>query len=207
MNYITSKALETIPMKVQLKYTAYLTKQIPRLSDQQIAIAGRSNVGKSSLINCLFNRKNIARSSSIPGKTQSINFYWVLDAEFYLVDLPGYGYAKISKKQRNHLAQLIESYLQNAPLLKAVVILLDCRLKPQDLDLDVLEYLKMIKCQFIPILTKVDKCTMAQRVKNYKIWEDILQSTQKPLLFSAKTCQGKDHIIQKIYQVLNLDQI
>lgn len=194
-------------MKVQLKYTAYLTKQIPRLSDQQIAIAGRSNVGKSSLINCLFNRKNIARSSSIPGKTQSINFYWVLDAEFYLVDLPGYGYAKISKKQRNHLAQLIESYLQNAPLLKAVVILLDCRLKPQDLDLDVLEYLKMIKCQFIPILTKVDKCTMAQRVKNYKIWEDILQSTQKPLLFSAKTCQGKDHIIQKIYQVLNLDQI
>lgn len=207
MNYITSKALEIIPMKVQLKYTAYLTKQIPRLSDQQIAIAGRSNVGKSSLINCLFNRKNIARSSSIPGKTQSINFYWVLDAEFYLVDLPGYGYAKISKKQRNHLAQLIESYLQNAPLLKAVVILLDCRLKPQDLDLDVLEYLKMIKCQFIPILTKVDKCTMAQRVKNYKIWEDILQSTQKPLLFSAKTCQGKDHIIQKIYQVLNLDQI
>ncbi len=194
-------------MKIQLKYTAYLTKQIPRLSDQQIAIAGRSNVGKSSLINCLFNRKNIARSSSIPGKTQSINFYWVLDAEFYLVDLPGYGYAKISKKQRNHLAQLIESYLQNAPLLKAVLILLDCRLKPQDLDLDVLEYLKMRECQFIPILTKIDKCTMSQRVKNYKIWEDILQSTQKPLLFSAKTCQGKDHIIQKIYQVLNLNQI
>lgn len=177
---------------LQLESTAYNISQIPRVDLPQIALAGRSNVGKSSLINALSGRKNLAKTSSTPGKTRSINFYLVMPYNFYLVDLPGYGYARASHKERQAWAKTLEYYLANTPLIRALALLLDCRLPPQAIDLELASYAKNICMPVLPVLTKADKCSQRERTARQHEWQQILQI--KPLLVSASTKSGIDKL-------------
>ena len=123
-------------ISLTLETTAYTLDQLLALPEAQIALAGRSNVGKSSLINALAGRKKLAKVSATPGKTRSVNFYRVEPYKFYLVDLPGYGYARASHEERRKWAKLLEHYLADCKTLKALALLLDCRLPPQKLELE-----------------------------------------------------------------------
>lgn len=172
--------------------TAYNIKQIPQLDLPQAAMAGRSNVGKSSLINALAGRKKLAKVSSTPGKTKSINFYLVKPYDFYLVDLPGYGYAKASHHDRQEWAKTLEYYLANARALRTLALLLDCRLAPQKLDLELAKYAENINLPILPILTKIDKCTQKERTARQTEWQDILNI--KPLMVSASKHTGLDKV-------------
>ncbi len=129
---------------------------IPNDNLKEIAFAGRSNVGKSSLINCLLNRKNIARTSSTPGKTRQLN-YFKINEKFYFVDLPGYGFARASKTEKLQWQRLIESFLTQSANLKGVVSIIDSRIGPTKLDLQLLEWLKDLKIPIILIATKSDE--------------------------------------------------
>ena len=124
----------------------------------QIALAGRSNVGKSSLLNALAGRRQLARVSSTPGKTRSVNLFKVLPDGFYLADLPGYGYARRSRKERGAWEELIENYLLRNAGLKSVVLLLDCRLPPQESDRLLADFARARGLPVLPVLTKADKC-------------------------------------------------
>ena len=157
----------------------------------QIALAGRSNVGKSSLVNALARRKQLAKISATPGKTRSINFYRVDPDGCYLVDLPGYGYAKCSQEERKSWAKLIEYYLTNAPRLKALVLLLDCRLAPQVLDRDLADFARAHGIPILPVLTKADKCTQLERSKRQQEWSRLLDGVM-PLPVSSKDMRGVD---------------
>lgn len=188
-------------MKRELKLikTIYTLEQLKCDPLSQIAIAGRSNVGKSSLINCLAGQKKLAKTSSSPGKTRSLNFYLILPEKFYLVDLPGYGYAKCSKKEREKWANLIYHYLNNNPYLKAIIILLDSRLSPQKLDLELISFLEQENIKIVPVLTKIDKCTQKEISRQVKNWLPILNTDPKDLiLFSSKTGKGKNKLWQKL---------
>ena len=178
--------------------TIYTLDQLEIMPKPQIALAGRSNVGKSSLINCLAGRKALAKTSSTPGKTRSLNFYLVDPEDFYLVDLPGYGYARCSKKEREKWARLIERYFQNNEFLKAVVIIIDARLTPQALDLELATYIQNMGLKLIPVLTKADKCKQKQKNAIQKTWQELLGLADTALLFSSKTGQGKN----KLWQIL-----
>ena len=136
-------------------------KQLPVSDKSEIVFSGRSNVGKSSLINKLCNRKNLARVSGEPGKTGTINFYTVND--FYIVDLPGYGFAKVSDKERQRWDKLINSYFETGRGINLVVQLIDCRREPSDDDYMMLEYLSHHKIPFIIALTKGDKLNKTQQ--------------------------------------------
>lgn len=177
---------------LELQTTAYTGGQLPALDLPQIAMAGRSNVGKSSLINALAGRKKLAKVSSSPGKTRSVNFYLVKPYEFYLVDLPGYGYARASHEERKAWARTLEKYLAESSELKALALLLDCRLVPQRLDLDLAAYAESINLPVLPILTKVDKCTQKERRERQTQWREILGKT--PLLVSASKRSGLDKL-------------
>lgn len=183
---------------LELVNTAYNVAQIPDYPLPQVAMAGRSNVGKSSLINALAGRKKLAKVSSSPGKTRSINFYLVKPYDFYLVDLPGYGYARASHADRNVWAKTLESYLSGDSNLRALALLLDCRITPQKLDLDLGKYAENINLPVIPILTKVDKCSQKERVARQIEWQEILNI--KPLLVSASKHSGLDKVWKVIIQ-------
>ncbi len=171
--------------------TAFTVEQLEFFDLPQVALAGRSNVGKSSLINCLAGQKKLAKISSTPGKTRSINFYHALPEDFFLVDLPGYGYAQTSKKERAKWGKLIEYYVQKATGLRAVAVLLDARLTPQKLDLELVGYLQSIAMPILPVLTKMDKCKQRELALRQKEWQEILRTTI-PLPFSSKTGRGKE---------------
>ena len=128
------------------KAPAYTLDQLTAHPEAQIALAGRSNVGKSSLVNALAGRKKLAKVSSTPGKTRSVNFYLVEPLRFYLVDLPGYGYARASHSEREKWAKLLERYLTECASLKALALLLDCRLPPQQLDLNLASFAQVMGC-------------------------------------------------------------
>ncbi len=155
----------------------------------QIALAGRSNVGKSSLVNALARRRQLAKISATPGKTRSINFYWVEPDNFALVDLPGYGYARCSHEERRHWAKLIEYYLTNRPELKALALLLDCRIPPQALDRELADFARGNGIPLLPILTKIDKCSQTERAKRQQEWSRLLGGV-RPLAVSAKEMRG-----------------
>ena len=152
---------------VDLKISAVRRSQYPTDEKSEYLLVGKSNVGKSSFINTLINRKNFARTSATPGKTQTINFYLVND-NFYLVDAPGYGFAMVSKKKQKKFGLMIEDYLENRPNLKQVFMLIDFRHRPSNDDLMMYNYLKYYKIPVTIIATKTDKVgiTMQQKQRN-----------------------------------------
>ena len=179
---------------LSLEKTIYTMDQLETMPRAQVAMAGRSNVGKSSLLNCLAGRKQLAKISSSPGKTRSLNFYQVIPDDFYLVDLPGYGYARCSKKEREKWRQLIQRYMENNVYLTAVVALFDCRLTPQALDLELARYVTSIGITLIPVLTKADKCKQRDRAKIQKSWQDLLDLPKQPICVSSKTGMNRDRL-------------
>ncbi len=177
-----------------LETTAFTLEQLQQADIPQIALAGRSNVGKSSLINALAGRKQLAKTSATPGKTRSVNYYRVQPDNFYLVDLPGYGYAKCSKAEQERWAKLIERYLVAAKTLRGLVLLLDCRLPPQKTDLAMLAFASANGIRLVPILTKADKCTRNEQQKRQNEWAALLPS--RPIITSSQTRAGLDALWQ-----------
>ena len=159
----------------------------------EIAMAGRSNVGKSSFINGILNRKNLARTSSKPGKTQLLNFFDI-DGQLRFVDVPGYGYAKVSKKEREKWGKMIEEYLTTRENLKAVVSLVDIRHEPSEDDLMMYEFLKHYNIPTLVIATKADKIPRGKWQQHEKVAKETLRliSDDELIIFSAETGQGKD---------------
>ena len=180
---------------LNLETVCGITSKLPENEHPEIAFAGKSNVGKSSLINALMNRKSFARISATPGKTQTINFYNI-NEELYLVDLPGYGYAKVSEQEKAKWGQLIERYLHGSEQLKAVFLLIDIRHDPSANDK--LMYSWIVEQGFNPIIiaTKLDKIKRSQTQKQLKLIRtglNVKPGTQI-LPFSAETKQGRDEI-------------
>lgn len=176
-------------------FTSYgRLSQIPESTRLEIAFSGRSNVGKSSLINKIFNRKALAKVSSMPGKTVTINFF-SLD-EIYIVDLPGYGYAKVSKSEKERWAELIEGYLHADRKLVLIFQLIDMRHSPTKDDLHMIDFLIESEIPFVIVLTKADKLTKNQRDDRMKAFrEEIPYFDEINLIeFSAKTGEGVDEI-------------
>jgi len=164
----------------------------------EVAFAGRSNVGKSSLINTLVNRKGLARTSSSPGKTQSINFYLV-NRSLCLVDLPGYGYAKVPQHMRKRWSPLIEDYCRNRKNLRGVVVIIDARIDPTPLDLSLIEWLRDLSMPALIVMTKADKLSknkMAQAMRQTA--EALSLDPEQICTFSALTGDGKRQLWQKI---------
>lgn len=185
-----------MPSTVILEKTVYTIDQLGEMPLPQLALAGRSNVGKSSLLNKLTGRKNLAKTSSTPGKTRSLNFYKVTPEEFYLVDLPGYGYARCSKSERDKWAALITRYLQKNPWLVGVVALLDSRLPPQTLDIDLITYIRSQGLEVFPVMTKADKCKQPVRHANQAAWQRLLGLQKPPMLISSHSGMNIDKLWQ-----------
>ncbi len=180
---------------VALDIVCGITSTLPVNEVPEIAFAGKSNVGKSSLINALMNRKALARTSASPGKTQTINFYNI-NHEMYLVDLPGYGYAKVSQSVKEQWGKMIERYLHKSKQLKAVFLLIDIRHKPSENDRNMYEWILHNGYEPIIIATKLDKLKRSQVPKQLKIIReglDLIPGT-KIIPFSAQTKQGRDEI-------------
>jgi GTP-binding protein len=170
----------------------------------EVAFAGRSNVGKSSLINALVRRKKLARVSNTPGRTREINFFEV-NGEFVLVDLPGYGYARVSKERKAEWRPLIEGYLEGSEHLRGIVQLLDARHAPSDDDLQMLEFLSRIETPTIVVATKVDKLPKAQRVTRIaELAQEAGVSVEQVIPFSAESGEGRDELAEAIVDVLGL---
>lgn len=182
-----------------LEQTLYTLAQLKNAAPDSvhIALAGRSNVGKSSLINALARRRQLAKVSATPGKTRSVNLYKVEPHGFYLTDLPGYGYAKRSKAEREIWADLIEKYLIECENLTAVAILLDCRLDPQDTDKMMVQFALAHQIPIIPILTKADKCTQKERSERISQWT-VLIPRGEPLAVSSQTGMGLEKLWKKL---------
>lgn len=181
--------------QVELETVCGITSVLPDNDKVELAFAGKSNVGKSSLINALMNRKSLARTSAQPGKTQTINFYNIND-EMYLVDLPGYGYAKVSEAVKAKWGELIERYLHGSKQLKAVFLLIDIRHVPSENDRTMYDWIVYQGYYPIIIATKLDKLKRSQVAKHVKqIREGLnLEPGTKILPFSALSKQGRDEI-------------
>ena len=178
-------------MKIEsadLTHIAVRTSQYPEPEKYEFLLVGKSNVGKSSFINTLLSRKNFARTSSKPGKTQTLNFYLVNDT-FYLVDVPGYGYANVSKSTQKKFGLMIEEYLTNRENLKLVFMLIDFRHKPGENDILMYDYLKYYNVPVCIIATKYDKVKSSLRDKQEKIIKETLKinETDNLILFSSIT--------------------
>ena len=181
--------------EVTLETVCGITSTLPENDKPEIAFAGKSNVGKSSLINALMNRKSLARISATPGKTQTINFYNI-NREIYLVDLPGYGYAKVSEKEKEAWGKMIERYLHKSTMLKAVFLLIDIRHDPSKNDKMMYDWILHQGYEPVIIATKLDKLKKSQVAKQLKaIRTGVgLVSGTTVIPFSAKTKQGRDEI-------------
>lgn len=192
---------------IKLLMTAVKPEQYPDESLPEIALVGRSNVGKSSLINCLANRKNIARTSSTPGKTATINFYEIA-GKYRIVDLPGYGYAKVSKQEKEKWGDMIEGYLSNRQSLVQVIQLVDARHKPTADDKMMFDWIKSYNYEPLVVATKMDKLKKSQIEGNLTaIYED-LQLTEESVLipFSSENRQGRDQVLELIDYILDSDK-
>ena len=180
---------------VSLETVCGITSTFPENVCPEIAFAGKSNVGKSSLINALMNRKALARTSAQPGKTQTINFYNI-NSEIYLVDLPGYGYAKVSQEEKVKWGKLIERYLHESKQLKLVFLLIDIRHDPSANDKEMYEWILFQGFKPIIIATKLDKIKRSQVQKNLKAIREGLKVEPGTIMipFSAETKQGREEI-------------
>lgn len=180
-----------------------ISQQLPISDKPEITFAGRSNVGKSSLLNKLFNRKNLARVSSVPGKTVTINFYNVDNQRF--VDLPGYGYAKISKQERDRFGELMEGYFQSGRKISLVVQLIDMRHKPTADDYSMISFLEQMDIPFIVVLTKADKLKKKEYASREQSIITELNNPEYPVIpFSSVTGQGVDEIKKLIEKALDM---
>lgn len=176
-------------------------KKCPAPLLPEYAFIGRSNVGKSSLINMLANQKGLAKTSSTPGKTQLIN-HFIIDEKWYLVDLPGYGYAKASKTLKSGFSQLISDYISNRTNLINLFILIDIRLEPQKIDMEFIRWLGSNGIPFAILFTKADKISLNQQNSGMNLFRRTLEKEWETLppmiLTSSKTGQGKEEILQFI---------
>jgi GTP-binding protein len=172
--------------------------QYPEPVHPEIAFAGRSNVGKSSLINTLVHRKRLVKTSTTPGRTQLINFF-IVNADLMLVDLPGYGYAKVPAAIKKQWGPMIETYLSGRPSLKAVVLLMDLRRTPGIEELAFMDWLQQYGVTAVPVLTKADKLSKTEQIKQRKRIAEALERTPESLmLFSAKTGLGRDALWRQL---------
>lgn len=180
---------------ITLETVCGITSKLPDNAYPEIAFAGKSNVGKSSLINAIVNRKSLARTSSQPGKTQTINFY-NLNNEAYLVDLPGYGYAKVSVEVKAKWGKMIERYLMRSKMLRALFLLIDIRHEPSANDKDMYDWTVAAGLKPIIVLTKLDKIKRSELSKQMKIIREKLGADKDTVMipFSAVTKQGKEEI-------------
>ncbi len=180
--------------KVEFEKAFGISSQLPQSISPEIAFSGRSNVGKSSLLNKLFNRKSLARVSSVPGKTITINFYNVDDCKF--VDLPGYGYAKLSKTERDRFGELMEGYFQSGRNIKLVVQLVDMRHKPSQDDFGMIDFMQQMNIPFIIACTKADKLKVKEFQKREREIKQELNMVDEGLIvpFSSQTGLGLDNI-------------
>lgn len=188
---------------VDMVISAVRRSQYPDDNKPEFLLVGRSNVGKSSFINTLINRKNYARTSATPGKTQTINFYNINET-FYLVDAPGYGYATLSKKKQKKFGLMMEDYIQNRPNLKQVFMLVDFRHKPSNDDLMMYNYLKHYKIPVTIVGTKSDKVgiTLHQKQRNIILEELDLGVGDDFIMFSNVTKVGKKEVYSKIERTM-----
>lgn len=188
---------------VALETVCGITSKLPENTHPEVAFAGKSNVGKSSLINALMNRKNLARTSSQPGKTQTINYYNVND-ELYFVDLPGYGYAKVSLEIKAKWGKMIENYLRRSSQLKMIFLLIDIRHEPSENDRTMYDWIRKMGFQPVIIATKLDKINRSQIAKQLKIVKEGLKASKDTVVipFSAETKQGRDEIYELLDQLL-----
>ena len=188
---------------VSLETVCGITSKLPDNKYPEIAFAGKSNVGKSSLINALMNRKALARTSGQPGKTQTINFYNI-NSELYFVDLPGYGYAKVSREVKEKWGKMIERYLRTSKQLKTVFLLIDIRHEPSAGDVSMYEWILANGYEPMIIATKLDKINRSQVDKNVRVIRDTLKCGKDTLIipFSAVSKQGRDEIYGIIDKLL-----
>lgn len=186
-----------------LEITAVRRSQYPDNFLPEFMILGKSNVGKSSFINTILGRKNLARTSSIPGKTQTLNFYIVNDS-FYLVDVPGYGYASVNKEQQKKFGLMIEEYLEKREELKRIFLLIDFRHKPSEDDLLMYNFLKYYNIPVTIVMTKVDKVGTSKKDKNFKVIKDAFDLVvgDDIVVFSSVSKMGRDNVIQKIEDLI-----
>lgn len=176
--------------------------QYPAPEFPEIAFAGRSNVGKSSLINTLVNRKRLVKTSTTPGRTQLINFF-IINADLMMVDLPGYGYAKVPAAVKKQWGPMIETYLSGRPSLKAVVLLMDLRRTPGIEELAFMDWLQQYGVASVPVLTKADKLSKTEQIKQRKRIAEALERTVESLiLFSAKTGMGRETIWRQLEDLI-----
>jgi GTP-binding protein len=180
--------------KVQFLLSAHAMSQLPEAIYPDVAFAGRSNVGKSSLINRLIGRTNLVKTSSRPGKTQSLN-YFLVDEALYLVDLPGYGFAQVSQQTRKSWQELITRYVEIRETLSCVVVIIDLRHELKSLDRDLIDWLRYLKKPFLPIYTKADKLSRNDQQKNAAALDAGLTLTANDrIVFSSRTGQGLEQL-------------
>ena len=193
---------------VSLETVIGVTSKIPDNQLPEIAFAGKSNVGKSSLINALMNRKSLARTSAQPGKTQTINCYNIND-ELYFVDLPGYGYAKVSQQEKEKWGKMIEKYLHRSKVLQAVFLLVDIRHEPSANDRQMYEWILANGYHPIVIATKLDKINRSQIAKQVKLVKQGLGVDKDTIVipFSAETKQGREEIYDLIDQLTGKEEV
>ena len=186
-----------------LEVLATRRSQYPDKNEPEFLLVGRSNVGKSSLINTLLNRKNLAHTSGRPGKTQTLNFYKVND-EFYLIDVPGYGYASVDKKTQSKFGMMIEEYLEKRTQLRRVFMLVDFRMKPTEDDLLMYNFLKYYNIPVTIVATKADKIGGSKKEKCLKQIMDSIDLVvgDDIIVFSSVTKLGRDEVIKKIESLI-----
>lgn len=192
---------------VSLETVCGVTSKLPENIHPEVAFAGKSNVGKSSLINALMNRKALARTSSQPGKTQTINYYNINDA-IYFVDLPGYGYAQANERVKAQWGKMIEDYLHRSKQLKAVFLLIDIRHAPSNNDCIMYDWVKRQGYEPIIIATKLDKIKRSQLQKQVKLIRATLEAGTDTMIipFSAETKQGRNEIYEIIDRLIAADE-
>lgn len=192
--------------KVGLETVCGITSKLPDNIHPEVAFAGKSNVGKSSLINALMNRKSLARTSSQPGKTQTINYYNINDA-IYFVDLPGYGYAQANEKVKAQWGKMIEDYLHRSRQLRAVFLLIDIRHKPSENDCIMYDWIKRNGFEPIIIATKLDKINRSQIQKQVKLIRTTLEAEKETIIipFSATTKLGREEIYEIVDGIIEAD--
>src|SRR5690625_4874421 len=189
--------------KAEIEISAVSKAQYPTTNLPEIALAGRSNVGKSSFINRIIGRKNLVRTSSKPGKTRTLNFYTVNDL-FYFVDVPGYGYAKVSKQEREKWGRMMEKYFETREQLKLVVLIVDIRHQPTKEDIQMVQYITYLEIPLLIIATKLDKLSKSQSQKHIKQMKAFFagQNELTIIPFSAETGVNKELVWKEIQRYL-----